>query len=134
MKGLPPVSDRPQTPPPPLAGSLKGMVSGALGLAHVRLELFTVEAREEVSRLGGLLVLGAFACAFLSLGMGFLAIFITVALWDSHRLLDLMAFTVLFLTLGGVAAYLAKQRMAQGSRLFAASLAELQVDRERLKP
>lgn len=121
-------------PPPPLAGSLKGMVAGLLGLLQVRLELFTVEAREELARVGGLLVLVAFACAFLSLGLGFLAIFITVALWDSHRLLALLAFSVLFLTLGGVAAFLVKQRAAQGSRLFAASLAELQLDKDRLKP
>ncbi len=129
------MSERPQVPvPPPLAGSLKGLFSGVLAVFQVRLELFSVEAREEVSRLGGLFVLAAFACAFLSLGVGFLAMLITVALWDSHRLLALLAFTVLFLTLGAVAAVLVKQRMDQGSRLFAASLAELQLDRDRLKP
>ncbi len=134
MSARSPVPERQNPAPAPLAASLKGLFSGVLGLFQVRLELFTVEAREEVSRLGGLLVLAAFACVFLSLGVGFLAILITVALWDSHRLLALMAFTVLFLTLGVVAAYMVKQRMAQGSRLFVASLAELQQDRDRLKP
>jgi uncharacterized membrane protein YqjE len=110
------------------------LVSGALGLLQVRLELFTVEAREEVSRLGGLLVLSALACAFLSLGLGFLAMLITVALWDSHRLLALTAFAVLFLTLGGVSAVLARRLVQRGSRLFEASLVELKLDRERLKP
>lgn len=133
MTAAPPRSERPQAPPP-LAGSLKGLLFGALGLFQVRLELLTVEAREEVARLGNLLVLLAFACAFFSLGLGFLAIFITVALWDSHRLLALMGFAVLFMTLGVVVALLFKQKAASGSQLFAASLAELQQDRDRLKP
>jgi uncharacterized membrane protein YqjE len=110
-----------------LAGSL-------LGLFQVRLELLSVEAREEVSRLGGLLLYGTFAVVFLSLGLGFLAILITVALWDSQRLLALGIFSTLFLTLGVVTAFLARDRLQQGSRLFAASLEELQRDQDSLRP
>jgi uncharacterized membrane protein YqjE len=123
-----------QPPPQRFAASLRGLADSLLGLFQVRLELLSVEAREEVSRLGGLLLYGAFAVAFLSLGLGFLAILITVALWDSHRLLALGAFSTLFLTLGVVAGFLARDRLQQGSRLFAASLEELQRDQDSLRP
>lgn len=54
--------------------------------------------------------------------------------WIScHRLLALTAFSVLFLTLAGVAVWQVRTRLRQGSQLFAASLAELQQDRDALQ-
>lgn len=128
------MTERPEIPAaPPLASSLKGLLSNGLGLLQVRLELFSVEAREELARVGGALAWAACAWTFFSLGLGFLSILITVALWESHRLLALTAFSVLFLTLGGVAFWLARQKVLTASRLFEASLAELQADREQLR-
>lgn len=114
-------------------GSLKGMLSGVLEMFQVRLELLSVEAREEVGRLVQLVVLATLACVLLGLGVGFLAILITVALWDSHRLLALTSFSVLFLTLGAVVVVLFHRATMQGSRLFESSLAELKQDQDRLK-
>ena len=125
----------PTTPPlPPLAHTLKGMGGRVLSLLQVRLELFSVEAREEVNRLTELVSLVAVACVLGCLGMGFLAILITVALWDTHRLAALTGFTVLFLTLAGVAVAMARARMARGSHMFEASLGELKRDQDALKP
>lgn len=129
------MTERPQTPAaPPLASSLKGLLSNGLGLLQVRLELFSVEAREELVRIGGVLAWAACAWTFFTLGLGFLSMLITVALWDSHRLLALTAFSVLFLTLGGVAFWLAREKVLTRGRLFESSLAELQADREQLRP
>ena len=111
------------------------MAGTFLELLQIRLELLSVEAQEEVHRLGGVLVFGAVAVTFLSLGLGFLAMLITVALWDSHRLVALAVFATLFLTLGLVCVWLARQRaMASGTRFFAASADELRRDRESLRP
>lgn len=118
--------------PERLAVSLKGLVSGLIELVHVRLELITVEARDEALRLTELLVYGALAIAFLTFGIAFLAVLLTVLLWDSHRLLVLTVFSTLFITLGAVAAVIARARMAEGTRLFASSLDELKRDREAL--
>lgn len=119
--------------PQRLSSSLRGLASTVLELLQVRLELFSVEAQEEVLRVGALMVYGAVAVTFLSLGLTFLALFITVALWDSHRLLALGIFTALFLVTGGVAAWLARERVKSGTRLFSASLEELRQDREELR-
>jgi len=116
-----------------LTASLKTLAGTVLELLQLRLELLSVEAQEEVQRLGGLLVYGAVAVTFLSLGLGFLAILITVALWDSHRLLALSVFATLFLTLGGVCAWLARERALAGTRFFSSSADELKRDRESLR-
>ncbi len=118
--------------PTRLSSSLRGLASTVLELLHVRLELFSVEAQEEVLRVGALMMYGAVAVTFLSLGLTFLALFVTVALWDSHRLLALGVFTALFLVTGGVAAWLARARVLSGTRLFSASIEELRQDREEL--
>ncbi len=122
-------------PPRPerLAASLKGFAASLIEIINVRLELFTVEARDEALRLTELLVYGALAIAFLTFGTAFLAVLITVLLWDSHRLLALTLFSTLFITLGAVAAIVARARMAEGSRLFASTLDELKRDRGTLR-
>lgn len=121
-------------PPTRLSASLKGLISTLLELFQLRLELLSVEVQEEVLRVGGLLVFGAIAVAFLSLGLGFLAMLITVALWDTHRLLPLAVFAALFLGFGAVAAWLARERVRSGTRLFSASIEELKQDRGGLRP
>jgi uncharacterized membrane protein YqjE len=120
-------------PPTRLSASLKGLAGTVLTLLQVRLELLSVEAQEEVLRVVGLLLWGAAAALLLSMGLGFLAIFITVALWETQRLLALGVFATLFLTLGGVATWMAYQRVRRDSTLFASSLAELRQDREQLR-
>lgn len=122
------------TPPPRrLAASLQGLAGTALTLLQVRLELLSVEAQEEVVRIAGLLLFGAAAVVLLALGLGFLAILLTVAWWETQRLLALAVFATLFLVLGGVAGWLAYLRARRGSALFASSLAELRQDREQLR-
>ncbi len=121
-------------PPTRLGTSLKGLTATVLELLQLRLELLSVEAQEEVLRVAGLLVYGAVAVAFLSLGLGFLAMLITVALWDTHRLLPLAVFAGVFLVLGGVAGWLASERLRSGTRLFSATVEELRQDREGLRP
>lgn len=119
--------------PQRLSSSLRGLASTVLELVQIRLELLSIEAQEEVLRVGALLVYGAIAVAFLSLGVVLLALLITVALWDTHRLLALGVFTALFLVTGGVAAWLARERVRSGTYLFSASVEELRQDREGLR-
>ena len=73
------------------------------------------------------------AALFVGFGIVFLMAFLTVLFWDSHRLLALgLATTGLFLA-GIWAATRAAARLRAGSRLFAASLAEIAQDREALR-
>ena len=63
----------------------------------------------------------------------FLALFLTVLLWDAQRLLALGIFTALFLGGGGVLALVVRHQLQRGLRLIAATRDELQRDQERLR-
>lgn len=117
-----------------LGASLRSLMGNGLGLLQTRLELLAVEVQEEKARLVSLLVFGTAAFVMLSFGLVFLSVFLTVLLWDSHRLLALGMFTAVFLG-GGFAALVAMRTLARTpSRLFVASIAELAQDRAALQP
>lgn len=117
-----------------LFASLRNFTATLTAVAQTRLELLANEVEEEKLRFGQLLLFGSIALFCLAVGSVFLAIFITVLLWESHRLLVLGSLAVLFFSLGGVAVVMFRARASAGSRLFAASLAELGKDRQRLLP
>ncbi len=115
------------------AARVRGLFADVIELAQVRLELFTVEARQGMAGLASMAVMGALAVVFVSFGLIFLAIFLTVLLWDTQRLLALGVFTTLFLGGGSVLALLVWQKARQGIRLFGTTRDELRRDQERLR-
>jgi len=117
-----------------LGSRLRDYAAGALGILQTRLELLATELQEEKLRLGTLLGYAAAAFFFLGFGAVLLALFLTVLLWDSHRLLALGVFTAVFLAIGIIAALAAARIGRQGTRLFSASIAELAQDREMIRP
>lgn len=116
-----------------LFASLRGFAATSVALLRTRLELLKVEAQEEVGRLSGLLLWGIAAVLLAIVGLTFLAVFLTVLWWESHRLFALGIFAALFIGAAGVAIGIALRLARQGSQLFAASLAELRRDVERLR-
>lgn len=116
-----------------LFSSLCGFATTGVALVRTRLELLRVEAQEEVGRLSGLVLWGVAAVLLGVIGLAFLAVFITVLLWDSQRLLALGIFSALFLVAAAVAGFMAVRLARQPSQLFAASLAELRHDESALK-
>ena len=115
------------------AARLRALLGDAAELLQVRLELLSLEAREDIGQLLTLGVQAALAVVLLALGLIFLALFLTVVLWDTQRLLALGIFTTGFLGGGVVLALLAWQRLRRGLRLFRSSIEELRADRERLR-
>ena len=117
-----------------LFSSLRGLLANSVALLQTRLELLSTELQEEKARVLGLLAYGAVALILLAAGTVFLAVFLTVLLWDSHRLLALGVATALFLGVGALSLAAAVRLARTKSRLFAASLAELAQDRAALEP
>ena len=117
-----------------LFASAKGLLGTGVSLLHNRLELLGVELAEERARLLSLIAYAGAAFLCLAAGLIFLAIFLTVLLWDSNRLLALGVFSSLFLG-AGIASLIVAMGLAKSrSKLFSASLAELRRDRETLTP
>jgi len=115
------------------AARVRGLLADVIELAQVRLELFTIEARQTLSQLAWTVALAALAVVLVSFGLVFLAVFLTVLLWDSERLLALGVFTVIFLGGGLTLALIVWQRARQSARMFAATRDELRRDQERLR-
>jgi uncharacterized membrane protein YqjE len=113
---------------PGLFASLRGFTRTAVALVRTRLDLLRVEAQAEAGRLVGLLIWAIAAVLLAVAGLVFLAVFLTVLWWESHRLLALGIFAALFLAAAGVAVGSVLRLMRQGSQLFSASLAELRQD------
>jgi uncharacterized membrane protein YqjE len=115
-----------------LFASTRGLLGTGVTLLHNRLELLGVELAEERARLVSMLAYGGAAFLCLAAGLIFLAIFLTVLMWENNRLLALGVFSALFLGAGLVSLVLATTLARNGSKLFSASLAELRQDRDAL--
>lgn len=113
-------------------GGLRRRLDLLLQTAQTRLELLGVELQEEKLRLARLLLGTVIAGMLLAFALVFALLWLTVALWDTHRMLGLGLATFISLLLGLGAARAAARAWAAGSRLFAASLAELDRDRRAL--
>jgi len=119
-----------ETDKPRLTESLHGMLDTGLHAVQTRLELLAVEVQEEKLRVTSLLFNTLLSAVMLGFGLVFVAIFLTVLFWDEHRLLALGLACVVFLGGGVLTASNAAREIRRGSRLFAASLAELARDRD----
>jgi uncharacterized membrane protein YqjE len=110
----------------------RAWLSGALSIAQTRLSLLQLEVQEERLRLASLVFNLVLAALFLGFFVVFLVLFVTVWLWDSHRLWALGLSCFLLLVLGLWAGTRAAARFREGSALFSASLAELSADQSAL--
>lgn len=118
---------------PRLADSLRGFLDNGLATAQTRLELLAVEMQEEKLRLTGLLLNVVLCALLLGFGLVFLALFLTVLFWEGHRLLALGVATAVFIGGALLTASNAARELKRGSKLFAASLAELARDRAAIR-
>ena len=115
-----------------LLTSLKRFVATLATVVQTRLELLANEVQAEKSRLAQLLLLGISAVFFLACAVLLLTVLVIVAVWDTHRLLAIGGFAALYLGMGIGFVLAARARAVAGTQLFAASLGELEKDRDRL--
>jgi len=112
--------------------SLRGSLATLLATARTRLELLQVELEEEKLRLAGIGVLAIAAVFFLVLAVLVFTFFVILLFWDTHRVMASGLVALAYLILGLCCAAAARARANTKSTLFAASLAQLDADRERL--
>jgi uncharacterized membrane protein YqjE len=115
-----------------LLDSLRRLAETLVEILHTRVDIVATEFEEERERIRELVLYGLMALFFAGFGFLLLTLFLIVLFWDTHRLIAVGGFTVLYLGLGGIAAATLKRRLRTRPRLFATTLAELSKDRERL--
>ena len=117
---------------PGLLGSLKAAGATLLAILQTRLELLTTELEEEKVRMGSILVWSLVALFCAGLGIVFVALFLVRLLWDTNPLLALGIPAILFFAIAALACRVVMRKVREKPRLFAATLAELEKDREQL--
>lgn len=116
-----------------LMGSVKRLTGSLIAILSTRLELLANELQEERLRLTQMLLLALVALFCLGTGLMLLNAFIVVLFWDDHRLLALGLLSLVYLVAGAAVAMVVRVKAQAGSKLFAASLAELDKDRQALR-
>jgi uncharacterized membrane protein YqjE len=119
--------------PPGLIGSARRLARTALGIVATRLQILGTEVEEEQVRFTELLLLLAAVIFCLATAVLLGVIFIVVLLWDTHRLVTLGVFTVLFLAVGIAGLLALRRRRRMRPKLFAATLGEIAKDLERMR-
>jgi uncharacterized membrane protein YqjE len=115
-----------------LLQSLRRSLATLLATARTRGELLQVEVEEEKLRLAGVAIFAVAAAFFLALAVVMLTCFVILLFWDTHRVLATGLITLAYVLIGLCCALITRQRARVKSKLFAASLAELRKDSERL--
>ncbi len=112
-----------------LLGSLRGLIDSVLFSARERLELFSLELREEKLRFVQLFIWVAAAVFSAILAITFASLAVVYLFWETARLAVLVTFAVLYT--GGFVGILlyCRKTIAQQPRPFDATIAELTQDR-----
>lgn len=108
--------------------AVRRLMVSVLALGRIRLELLAIEVQEEKERVAALLFWAVLAALMAGFGLVFVALFVTVVLWDSHRLAALAVGAVLFVGLALLGALRVKRLAGSGSMLFRSSIDELRDD------
>lgn len=113
---------------------MRSLGAGIVSIAGLRVELFAVELREQFEQWLRVATLAVATIVLGCIGLGFVAVYITVAFWDHQPLVALGVFALLFL---GAAAWCVRRLsvlFATAPEPFAATIAEFRRDSEALEP
>lgn len=115
-----------------LLAAVRRLAASLTAVLHTRAQLLFTEVEEEASRIFELLLYELVSLFFLAMGLLLATLFVVMLFWDDHRMAVLGGFTLFYFAIGGGAAWMVYHRVKHRPRLFAASLAELGLDCERL--
>ena len=115
-----------------MLGPVRELARTLLSFALTRTRLAATELEEQALRLIEILVWVALALLFLGIAVVFAAVLVVLLFWDSNRLLAAGLLAALFVAIGAGAALIARARLQERPKLLAATLAELERDRDTL--
>lgn len=116
-----------------LFNSLRGLLSTALEIVQVRLDLLGTEVEFEKRRLFDGVLWGAIGLLFLGVGIVLFCGFVILLFWDGYRLAAVGVMALLCLAGGFVLMGDARRRLRNPSAIFNASMAELERDQAGLQ-
>jgi uncharacterized membrane protein YqjE len=114
------------------ASSVRSALRTVLAFAETRARLAANEFEEQALRLLEVVVWAVAALLFFAIALVFIALFIVLLFWDSNRLLAAGLVAAFFVAGGLASALMVRAGLAARPKFLAATLAELQKDREKM--
>jgi len=114
---------------PGLIGRLRRVAASSLYLVECRINLFATELESDLTRLGKGMILLMLAALFGAFTLLTLLAFMTVLLWDNHRLLALGLSTLCFGGLAVWCATIAAQKLLSAKSFLENTRTEFEKDR-----
>ncbi len=115
-----------------LLHSAQGLLASVLALARTRLELFGTELQEEITRLVFVMIGAVVVLVLATLGVGFAALALVIAVGAQYRSIAAASIALVLIAVAAVAWWSLRALGRDKPRLFSATLAELEHDREAL--
>ena len=116
-----------------LIGSLSGLLATVIGIGRTRLELLTVEIREELHRTAELVIWGTVAALASAGAVLFAGFGIIFAFWDTHRVLATVLVIASYALLAIVAVRVIQSRLRSRPPFLQGTLGELARDEDELR-
>lgn len=117
---------------PGLLSSFQRLITTLLEILQTRIEIVVTEFEEERVRLRELVVFGVLTLFFVIIGLTMVTLFVVSLYWDTNRLAVLGGIAILYMVLGGLTGTLLYRRLKSRPRLFAATLSEIEKDKDQL--
>jgi uncharacterized membrane protein YqjE len=115
-----------------MPGPVREIARTLLSFVLTRTRLAAAELEEQALRLIEILIWLLAALFFLGIAIVFIALLLVLLFWDSNRLLAAGLLAALLVSVGAGAALIARRLLRERPPLLAATLAELERDRNSL--
>jgi uncharacterized membrane protein YqjE len=115
-----------------MLGPVRELARTLLSFALTRTRLAASELEEQAVRLIEILIWLAVALFFLGVALVFAAVLVVLVFWDSNRVLAAGLLAALLVSVGAGAGLMARIRLRERPKLLAATIAELERDRDTL--
>jgi uncharacterized membrane protein YqjE len=116
-----------------MLGSIRELARSVVAFAETRARLAGSELEEQWLRWYEIVIWTLLALFFLGMGLVLASALIVLVFWDEHRVLAAALLTALYAGAGALSLGVSRKRLRERPRLFAATIAELTKDRERIE-
>lgn len=117
-----------------LLHSAQNLLASLLALARTRLELFSTELQEELTRLIFTVIGAVVVLVLAALGVAFAALALIIAAGEQYRSILAASVALVLIALAGAAWWSLRGLGREKPRPLSATLAELERDRDALSP
>jgi uncharacterized membrane protein YqjE len=115
-----------------LLHSAQSLLASVLALARTRLELFSTELQEEITRLVFVMIGAVVVLVLATLGVGFAALALVIAVGEEYRSIAAASIALVLIAIAAAAWWSLRGLGRDKQRMFSATLAELEQDRDAL--